>query len=601
MVDLATLFGHFDGAPNLEWLELANRHLAGVLESRPTNAPLPHVRLFRVGTDGVDVWLDRSLAWAPEPWMVHDDGRVWHLSTRLEPSSLPADALSHRPLVPAVVPVGDDDRGTWLAAVGPGSCLPVLGAEAQTLVDTMRLTAESWPWSEDLLITDDADTTTRLLSSGTSQDVLIDRSPVDERRTVDDGRPTVLFLGDPRLLEQSVRAQCGVITTLPVPATDLTLAVDARAISIHPLGVTLRPHLLRPHLLDPASRLFDRWAAGEPDPASDDANTDPSRVEPQPPDGPDSYRNGVPATAHRSRSATSADHEDEAEHNDEGPQATLDEREARPTLGPGPVEVRLLVPVPRIDGLAEPLSAKRARRATELIAYLALHHPTPITSDRLRTRVLGSPDADAAAKTLFNVATAARRALGTDRAGDPYFPPALKTGHYRISDLVTVDATRAARLIGAAREAPDAEEALALYRAALELVEGEPLSGALSGYSWWQSEGHAGRARSLVLQAACGIATTATDAEGGQFAELVEWALDQARAVDPYSEELSRVAMRWAAASGNEDRLRREWIDCQRMVDELDPGSVPSERTEALYAELTRRTAAPSPTRQSGS
>ena len=61
------------------------------------------------------------------------------------------------------------------------------------------------------------------------------------------------------------------------------------------------------------------------------------------------------------------------------------------SLGPGPIEVRLLVPVPRIDGLSEPLPAKRARRATELVAYLALHHPTPITSDRLRNPGAGLP------------------------------------------------------------------------------------------------------------------------------------------------------------------------------------------------------------------
>ena len=47
--------------------------------------------------------------------------------------------------------------------------------------------------------------------------------------------------------------------------------------------------------------------------------------------------------------------------------------------------------------------------------------------------------------------------------------------------------------------------------------------------------------------------------------------------------------MRWAASSGDTDRLRREWVECQQRVDELDPGSVPSERTERLYAELTRR------------
>ena len=89
---------------------------------------------------------------------------------------------------------------------------------------------------------------------------------------------------------------------------------------------------------------------------------------------------------------------------------------------PGPVDVRLLTMTPRLDGLREPLPPNRARRAVELVAYLALHSPDVVTSDRLRTRVLGSTDADAASKTLFNVAHAARKALGADAEGASALP-----------------------------------------------------------------------------------------------------------------------------------------------------------------------------------
>ena len=63
----------------------------------------------------------------------------------------------------------------------------------------------------------------------------------------------------------------------------------------------------------------------------------------------------------------------------------------------------------------------------------------------------------------------------------------------------------------------------------------------------------------------------------------------QARLVDPYSEAISRAAMQVAAAAGDADRLRREWGECRRRMDELDPGSTPSPRTERLYGELARR------------
>jgi DNA-binding SARP family transcriptional activator len=128
--------------------------------------------------------------------------------------------------------------------------------------------------------------------------------------------------------------------------------------------------------------------------------------------------------------------------------------------------------------------------------------------------------------------------------------------------------------------------AIAHYRAALELVEGEPLANALSGYSWWEAEGHGGRIAAVLVDAACSMATLA--AEAGHF-ELAHWGLERARLLEPYSETLSRAAMQLAAAEGDADRLRLEWRECQRRVDALDPGSTPSLRTESLYGELSRR------------
>jgi DNA-binding SARP family transcriptional activator len=241
---------------------------------------------------------------------------------------------------------------------------------------------------------------------------------------------------------------------------------------------------------------------------------------------------------------------------------------------------------PRLDGLAEDLPPNRARRAVELVAYLALHQPDVITSDRLRTRVLGSSDADAAAKTLFNTAYAARRAMGAGAEGAPLFPGATRNGLYQLSPEVTVDVQRAATLVAEAKAHDDAQLAMAHYRAALDLVEGEPLANALSGYSWWEAEGHGARIASVLVDAACCLAALAADA--GLF-DLARWGLERARLVEPYSEALSRAAMELAAAEGDADRLRLEWRECQRRVDALDPGASPSSRTETLYGELSRR------------
>ncbi|MGH9046223.1 MAG: AfsR/SARP family transcriptional regulator [Acidimicrobiales bacterium] len=251
---------------------------------------------------------------------------------------------------------------------------------------------------------------------------------------------------------------------------------------------------------------------------------------------------------------------------------------------PGDLEVKLLTVVPWIAGLNDPIPAKRARRAIELIAYLAVHRPDPVSGDRLRTRVLGSPELDAAAKTLFNTVGAARRALGYDKDGRLYLPNASRRGHYEISDLISVDVSRAVDLIGSAKTTGTVEEALALYRCAFELIVGEPLGGVLSGYSWWRSEGHEARLTTALVGAACKAVRLAIDA---QLLELASWVLDRARLVDPYGEVLSRAAMTTAAASGDRPRLRREWDECRRRVSELDADAVPSPESRNLFERLS--------------
>jgi DNA-binding SARP family transcriptional activator len=353
-------------------------------------------------------------------------------------------------------------------------------------------------------------------------------------------------------LRPDVARHVAVVTTASAAATDLTVLVDRQAATLHPVGRVLRPHRHSSETAQLVAELVDPTDPfGVP---SLELELEPVAVAVQPPQA------SAPCAAPRSE-VTSA-------------------------LTPGPVDVRLLTVTPRLDGLAEELPPNRARRAVELVAYLALHQPDVVTSDRLRTRVLGSSDADAAAKTLFNTAYAARRAMGTSPDGAPLFPGATRNGLYQLSPEVTVDVQRAATLVTDAKQHDDAQLAMAHYRAALDLVEGEPLANALSGYSWWEAEGHGARIAAVLVDAACGLAALAADA--GLF-DLARWGLERARLVEPYSEALSRAAMELAAAEGDADRLRLEWRECQRRVDALDPGSSPSSRTESLYGELSRR------------
>ena len=46
---------------------------------------------------------------------------------------------------------------------------------------------------------------------------------------------------------------------------------------------------------------------------------------------------------------------------------------------------------------------------------------------------------------------------------------------------------------------------------------------------------------------------------------------------------------RWQRPKVTPNGCDSEWLDCQRRIDELDPGSSPSARTETLYGELSSR------------
>jgi DNA-binding SARP family transcriptional activator len=515
-VDTEILLARFSKVPALHEFEEANYRLGASLRSGSQFEQGVTIRAICVGSAGVDFWLSKSDLPAPNGFLLEEQGRVW----RSDPAFQSTEEET-TPYFLVALPVGEDDAGTWLVPLLPGACLPILGEAADALLRAARPVQESWSWSHMVVVTDDpiaAAAEVRLHGGG---------GPAAQERQV-------LYLGDTTTLPAGLAPHVSMVTALPVHASDVTVLVDDRGASIHPLGRTMRPHIFD---TDTAAAVEELINVGPAFNAVEE----------------------LPADIELASDVSS--------------------------LAPGRVDVRLLSVTPRLEGLAEQLPANRSRRAIELVAYLALHQPDSVTSDRLRTRVLGSSDADAASKTLFNTATAARRAMGTNAAGDPLLPPGSRTGHYRVSADVTVDVLRAAEMATIGSSADDPNVAMAYLRASLDLVEGEPLANALSGYSWWEAEGHGARIAAVLVNAACNLAALAVEA--GRY-ELAQWGLGQARLVDPYSEALSRAAMQVAAAGGDADRLRREWRDCQRRVDELDPGATPSPRTERLYGELAQ-------------
>ena len=510
--------------PALHAFEAANIGLAAALADR-SESPVT-IRAVCVGAAGVDFWLSEAGRPAPDGLTLSPDGHVWHARHGAF-SSVRAD----RPLLPIVLPVGEDDRGTWLVPVGPGCTLPLLGEGASALWRAARPVQEAWSWADRVLVTEEA-----LVATG---EVLLH----DEGGELGADSTHVLYFGDPAELPDAVAQRVSIVTLAHRPASDVAVFVDRRAASIHPLGRTVRPHLMGDttsrligELVEPpdpraraghrASTLGDAHSSGADERVRD--------ARPAAAPGSDGPIGVAPGTRPRNRRGQAAHREPEAR---------------RPRHGAPP---------------------NRARRAVELVAYLALHVGEEVTSDRLRTRVLGSSDADAASKTLFNVATAARRAMGPDATGAPLFPPGSRTGHYRVAEGVTTDVHRAASLALAGRATEDPDTAMGLLRSALNLVEGEPMANTLAGYAWWEAEGHGARIAAVLVDAASDLAALAVEAE---LFELAQWGLEKARLLEPFSEAISRAAMQVAAAAGDGDRLRREWAECQRRMDELDSGS----------------------------
>jgi hypothetical protein len=201
----------------------------------------------------------------------------------------------------------------------------------------------------------------------------------------------------------------------------------------------------------------------------------------------------------------------------------------------GPV-VELLRAEPRVTGLIEEFPSGLRRRGIELAAYLAVHASEPVTGERLRARVLSNGQ-DASSRTLNNVASAVRRALGGDRRG-PRLNPVSPAGLYQLHG-VRCDLVEFHGRVAAARD--DETRAASHLEAALTLVAGEPLATALRGFEWFLAEGHLARLQRDGEWAALRLADLA--ALDGDV-DLAFWAIERGRLLDPYSDALEAALHR---------------------------------------------------------
>ena len=528
-VMLEARLAHFADAPVLEWLELANRHLTSALRAEGRAVPAPRTRIVRVGPPGVEVFFDEAVDWAPGSFTLADDGKSWRLPAGIDRTMLWPDASEELAWLPLLLPVGDDASGTYLLHLEPGDVVSLEGPGALSMLASWVETAKSWPWAEQVGVVRDTETAETLAP------LFVDQKTLDERATV-------LFTGDPGVLSEAASTIVASVTSSPSLATTRVMVTAEEAI-IEPFGITVRPCRL--------DSVSEGVLAGIDAPCL-------IRVMAE--------ENGEPR-------------ESTAEMG--GGETTL--RSPAELIAAGPIEVRLLTFTPQIVGLAEPLPSNMAVRITELVAWMALQGTKGTTSaSMLDHGIVGATST----KTLYNVISAARAALGTDASGASRLITDRSTGIYRLADEVTVDVLRFVQMAERGIDIEDPHAATELCRAALHLIDDTPVGNGSGRYGWWSSiwEARIGR---LATKAAGRLAELVR--LGVIDIEVARTGIERARLAAAGEGELHRVAMVLEAWAGNDERVEREWQAACAQAEELEAGSVPSAATESLLVATRRR------------
>ncbi|MCL3862064.1 LysM peptidoglycan-binding domain-containing protein [Actinotalea sp. K2] len=252
-------------------------------------------------------------------------------------------------------------------------------------------------------------------------------------------------------------------------------------------------------------------------------------------------------------------------------------RDAEPVLGP-PAPRILLLGRPLVTGHVGGPGAKRERRLTEIVAYLALH---PGASTEAIDEILGRGQR-VTASTRNAYISRARAWLGRAPDGTPYLPILTTFHSYRLDPAVRTDWDDFRDLLRAGVQA-DADGAPAL-RAALDLVRGRPFADAPVGtYDWAEPLAH-----QMIDQIVDAAHLYAVLEAGGDYRSVRE-ALAIALSVDPCNELLHRDAIAAAHRAGDVAEVDRLVAVLQHRVFEIDPDDGLEEETVELLVQVRGR------------
>lgn len=219
-------------------------------------------------------------------------------------------------------------------------------------------------------------------------------------------------------------------------------------------------------------------------------------------------------------------------------------------------------------------------RATELIAYLALHGPATAVDVHAALWPGKDPRGDSAAKSRNALTSRARRWLGRANDGEE-FVPKVGTAGYRLHSDVRSDWDVWRELV---TPDPASAETADLINA-MHLVKGQPFSGVSERRYVW-----AERIRTEMIaeiaDAAHELATRslrAGDIPNARFAASV------GRQIDPSNELAWRNAMRAEHLAGDMVEFERIVSQLHAQLDDIEDGLEPDEETQELIHSIRGR------------
>lgn len=572
-------------APNAaEFVNLALRALARTV----TTSHLPPPQLVGVLIDDqvlrVLLWTPRNDA--PSGWQVDDDGRSWTLSTHIDSDHLRQLAKGIPAPYPSLVTVGHGDRSQILLD------LEYLGA-VQLSGDPEDVTATCITMATEFATSAIADTLQivcvgfghhlanleRVRIVDTLEEILgeVDRkaaainhlasvSPLESRLSPASGdswEPIIIFDPSPDPSEGSDRllatahAGRGVAAVVGYPTGDRwRLHLAEGTVRIDPLGHTFARRNLTQIEQSAVADLIVAAKDLEGNPV--DLTTEPDFLS-QPDEPVDASPKQVGLF------------DSEWKPKDEAPAPQS------PTVSD--LQVRVLGPI-RIEGLVGHFPL---RKCTELAAYLTFHR-LGVEADKLM-EVLW-PEQPPDFPRLNRHTSRTRTTMGNDIGGQPYLP-FVTDGLYRVSSQLGNDLEQFTNLIKEADRTPSL--AAQHLRAALELIEGAPFTGAGNSYTWAYTDGIITHSIVAIDNAAHRLAQLALDKVD---LNEVAWAARKGLMATGACEECYRNLMRAAIAEGNQIALEAVYTELVAVVDAdegPDAAGFLDPETIELYEDNTRR------------